>query len=547
MRSDMPGTETEDVRAPHEPFDAEAFDAEALDVAALDAETDAGERGGDASYRQILRSSSIIGGASALNIVVGLVRTKVAAVLLGPAGVGLIGLLQSVMATGSTVATLGFDTAGTRQIAEANGRTDDAAVAAARRGLFWGALGLALLGGAVLWMLRGVVAQAALGDAARSGEVAWLALGVALTVAAGSQSALLTGLRRIGDLARMSVLSAVLASALGVGALWIWGQQAVLVFVLAGPLANVVLGHVFVSRLPRIVAPATPLRELAGQWRALARLGAAFMVAGLVGTAGQLVVRTLVQRELGVEALGHFQAAWAISMTYIGFILSAMGADYYPRLTAAIHDLKAANRMVNQQVDVAVLLAAPVFLAMLGLAPLIIEVLYSARFAEAAVVLRWQVLGDVLKVVSWPLGFVLLASGDGRTFMLTEILGIGVFVAVTWLGLPLIGIEATGIAFVGMYAAYLPVVYALARRRTGFRWDAAVLWHVFALVGLAATVSGVAGWHALAGAGAGVVAGSAFGLYSLTRLGHMATADGRIGQVAATSRRLLDRLDIWRD
>lgn len=528
-------------------FDADAFDAEALDVAAQDAETDAGELGGNASYRQILRSSSIIGGASALNIVVGLVRTKVAAVLLGPAGVGLIGLLQSVMATGATVAALGFDTAGTRQIAEANGRTDDAAVAAARRGLFWGALGLALLGGAVLWMLRGVVAQAALGDATRAGEVGWLALGVALTVAAGSQSALLTGLRRIGDLARMSVLSAVLASALGVGALLIWGQQAVLVFVLAGPLANVVLGHVFVSRLPRIVAPATPLRELAGQWRMLARLGAAFMVAGLVGTLGQLFVRTLVQRELGVEALGHFQAAWAISMTYIGFILSAMGADYYPRLTAAIHDPKAANQMVNQQVDVAVLLAAPVFLAMLGLAPLVIDVLYSSRFAEAAVVLRWQVLGDVLKVVSWPLGFVILASGDGRTFMLVETLAVVTFVGLTWLGLPFVGIEATGIAFLGMYAVYLPVVYALARRRTGFRWDAVVLRHVAALVLMAVAVSSLAGWHTLAGATAGVAAAGAFGLYSLTRLGHMAGTAGPAGRVAAISRRVLTRLGIWRD
>ena len=42
------------------------------------------------SYRQILRSSAIIGGASAINIVIGLVKMKAVALLLGPAGVGIV-------------------------------------------------------------------------------------------------------------------------------------------------------------------------------------------------------------------------------------------------------------------------------------------------------------------------------------------------------------------------------------------------------------------------------------------------------------------------
>ena len=93
------------------------------------------------SYKQILRSSSIIGGASVVNILISLLRTKVVAVVLGPAGVGFIGLLVTLMATASTVASLGFGNVGTRQIAEAVGEDDTAAVAAARRALFWGTLG----------------------------------------------------------------------------------------------------------------------------------------------------------------------------------------------------------------------------------------------------------------------------------------------------------------------------------------------------------------------------------------------------------------------
>ena len=499
------------------------------------------------SYRQILRSSSIIGGASVINIVIGLVRMKAVAVLLGPAGVGLIGLLQSLMSAASAVSALGFGTVGTRQIAEAVGRDDDAAIAAARRALFWGTLGLAVAGATVFWCLRDVLAVRVLGNAAHGPAVGWLAVGVALTVAAGSQGALLNGLRRIGDIARVSVWSALLSTVVGVAALWRWGEGGVLVFVLAGPLASFVLGHWYVSRLPRIQGPRTPLPELAAQWKTLATLGAAFMVAGLAATVGQLLVRVLIQHELGTAALGQFQAAWAISMTYIGFVLGAMGTDYYPRLTAAMKDGAAVNRLVNEQTEVALLLAGPVFIAMLGLAPWVIHLLYSREFAEAASVLRWQVLGDILKVASWPLGFVILAAGAGRTFMLTESLAIAVFVLLTWLGMPLLGIEASGIAFVVMYLVHLPLVFVLARKRTGFAWQRQVALQLLLLLVLGSAVFAASVWSQWLGAGMGVLLAAGLGVQALARLGHMSGLGGPLGRMSATSQQWMKRTGVWRE
>ena len=499
------------------------------------------------SYRQILRSSSIIGGASVINILVSLIRTKVAAVVLGPAGVGMIGLLQALMATASTVSALGFSTVGTRQVAEAVGADDAASVAVARRALFWGTLGLATAGAVVFWCLRDLLAVRALGDAGQAAAVGWLAVGVALTVASGSQVALLTGLRRIGDIARVSVLSALLSTVIGVAALWWWGERGVLVFVLAGPLASFVLGHWYVSRLPKIDGRRTPLPQLIEQWKTLARLGAAFMVAGLVATVGALAVRVLIQRKLGVDALGQFQAAWVISMTYIGFVLGAMGTDYYPRLTAVIKDKAAANRLVNEQTEVALLLAGPVLIAMLGWAPWVIHLLYSREFSEAVTVLRWQVLGDVLKVASWPLGFVILAAGAGRTFMLTESFAIAVFLGLTWWAIPLMGVEASGVAFVGMYLAYLPVVFLLARYRTGFSWQRRVVWQIVLLVALAVTVFVASVCSQLLGAGLAACLSVMLGLQALARLGHMADLRGPLGRVAAMGQQLMKKTGAWHD
>lgn len=74
------------------------------------------------SCRRILKSTSIIGGASVINIVIGLVRTKILAVLLGPAGIGLVSHYAGLMQTAATLVTIGLGTVGTRQIAEAVGK-----------------------------------------------------------------------------------------------------------------------------------------------------------------------------------------------------------------------------------------------------------------------------------------------------------------------------------------------------------------------------------------------------------------------------------------
>lgn len=499
------------------------------------------------SYRQILRATSIIGGASVINVLVGLLRTKAAALLLGPTGVGLVGLLQNLIAAVAVVSALGFGSVGARQIAEAAGRGDEGSVAAARRAIFWGTLIMAVVGTSAFWLLRDTFAKRILGDPSQADDIGWLALGVGLTVAAGSQAALFSGLRRIGDIGRVTVSSAVLSTVLGIAALWLWGSRAVPLFILATPFSSFVIGALYAARLPRVQTSHTPWPQLMVQWRGLVRLGIAFTATGLIATSGQLVVRTIVQHRLGSDALGQFQAAWVISMTYISFVLSAMSTDYYPRLTASIYDHAAVNRMVNEQTEVALYLAGPVFLAMIATAPWVIELLNSSKFAEAAVVLRWQVLGDILRLACWPMGFIILASGDGRAFMLTESLATGSFVALTWIGLPYVGVQATGLAFIGMYATYLSTVHWLSRRKTRFAWNSQVQRYMAGLFAVAAAVCILANFSKLSGFAIGIAATLAAAIYSFSRLGHMVNLTGPLGRVAAVSRTALMKLGMWHD
>jgi O-antigen/teichoic acid export membrane protein len=470
-------------------------------------------------------------------------RTKVLAVLLGPAGVGLASLYTGLIATATTFATMGMGAVGTRQIAEAYSRNDAHTILVARRALFWGTMLLACVGGLVVWSLRSFLAIHALGNASYSGAVGWLAIGVALSVAAASQAALIQGMRRIGDIARLNIFGSAISTTLGIGLLWRWGKAGLVAYVLIAPLASFVLGHVYVSRLPKAGTDSVPLEDLAREWRMFLRLGLAMVGAGLVGSLTQLWIRIDLVRVLGAGPLGQYQAAWTISMQYVTFVLGAMGADYYPRLTGIIHDPEAAGKLVNQQTEIAMLLSAPVFIAMMAVAPWVIHLLYASSFAPAVEILRWQVLGDVLKVASWPLGFVILAAGDGKTyFWLESITAIIPGALITGLA-PIMGLQITGISYLAMYAFYLLLVYWLARRRINFHWPrsvsslSAMTFAICLGIGLLAVMTK---WGTLIGC----VSAFAFAVFSLGRITHMSNLGGSTRRVGAIARRLTGSLGV---
>jgi PST family polysaccharide transporter len=487
-----------------------------------------------------LRSTSIIGGASFINIVIGVLRTKVLAVLLGPAGVGLASLYTGLMGTASTVATMGLGTVGTRQIAEASSKDDARAIIVARRALFWGTMVLACAAGLVVWSLRSVLAVHALGNASYSGAVGWLSIGVALSVAGASQAALIQGMRRIGDIARLNVFGSVISTVLGISLLWRWGKAGLVAYVLIVPLASFVLGHIYVSRLPKAKTEIVTLPELTREWKMLFRLGIAMVGAGLVQQLAQLWIRIDVARVLGAQSLGQYQAAWTISMQYVSFVLMAMGTDYYPRLTGVIHDHKAARNLVNEQTEIATLLSAPVFIAMMALAPWVIHLLYAASFTPAIEILRWQVLGDVLKVTSWPLGFLILAAGDGKIFFSTETFSWVITTGLITGLVPVMGLSITGIAYLAMYALCLPLVYLFARWRIGFHWSRSVLILsavTFAICAGVDILTALTHW----GIWVGCAAALAFAVFSLGRITHMSSLGGPVGRLGAMARRLTER------
>jgi PST family polysaccharide transporter len=467
------------------------------------------------SYRRILFATSAVGGASVVNILFGLVRMKVAALVLGASGVGLIGLLQSLIGTGAAIGGLGIAQSATRQVAAERASGNEAS---ARRALFLATALLAVTAAGLIWLLRHPIALLLLDDPQSAGAIGWMGLAIGFSIVAASQTALLAGMGQVGDVARVSILTAFLSTFAALGFLLVLREQAIIPYLLAVPVASVLAGWLYSRRLPRPVAR-TP-GGLQEQWRNLFGLGAAIMAAGVIASVAQLAVRSLLAQRLGLDDLGLFQAASLISITYLGFVMSAMGADFYPRLSALAPGSPEANRLVNDQTEIALLLGGPAILAMMGLAEWLLGLLYAREFAGAAELLRWQMLGDVLRIASWPLGFALLAAGRGKAYVMLELTAFGTFFGLTYVLLPAFGMEAAGIGFFAMYVLYLPLLLLVAGGK-GFRWSAEVVRDGAVLLILAAAILALSMRSSLAAAIAGPASAAVLLAVAFRRLRHL--------------------------
>jgi PST family polysaccharide transporter len=225
------------------------------------------------------------------------------------------------------------------------------------------------------------------------------------------------------------------------------------------------------TRRVRVPAAASTLSELWPDAAALLKLGFAFMASSFLTLGAAYATRITVLRTLGVEAAGFYHAAWAVGGLYVGFILQAMGTDFYPRLTAAAGNHQECNRMVNEQAHVSLLLAGPGVLATLTCAPVAIALLYSATFSPAVEILRWICLGMALRVITWPMGFVLVAKAKQRLFVAIDLAWTLVHVGLAWACVRSYGVDGAGMAFFGSYIFHGLAVYPLVRRLTGFRWS----------------------------------------------------------------------------
>jgi PST family polysaccharide transporter len=426
------------------------------------------------SYSKILSATSLIGGAEGARLLIGIVQTKFVAILLGPVGVGLAGTFGSLLGLVSRISGLGIAGSGVREVAEASASGDEQkigrTVLTVRR-VSW-LTGLA--GSVALALLARPLSRLTFGSEDHAWALMLLAWVVLIRAIQSAQMAVLQGRRRIGDLARLKIVGGAGGAVIAI-ALYAWLRlDGIVPAIIVLAIFNLVLASWYARRLA-IEPVVMSWRETLSDAGGLVGLGLALMWTGFLIALVAYATRVLIVREFDLEAAGLYQSSFRLSGMFVGFILGAMATDYFPRLTEKSNDDGAMSRLVNEQTEIGLLLALPGLLATVALAPWIIRVFYTAEFAGAAELLQWFVLGCLGRVISWPMGFVLLAKGESRWFALTESMAAALHLVLIWVGLKSVGIEGVAMAFVALYVVYTLLMLVVTRYLIGFAWSPTTL------------------------------------------------------------------------
>ena len=423
------------------------------------------------SHAEALKSTSIIGGSTVIVMLIRMVTTKVLAILLGPSGIGLYAIYDSVLSVSKTAVDLGISSSGVRQIASAVGSGSQRVVATTVFTLRRVCLVLGILGATALFLARDSVSRLAFGNAEHGSDIGLLSGILLFGALGGGQEALLQGMRRIGDLAKMKVFGALAGAALSIPIVCFWGRAGIPVYMTLAAGVGVLVSWSYARRV-RIERVSFGFRQVAGEASSLLKLGFVFLASGLMTTGAMFLLRVFVARQEGVYGAGQFQAATALAMVYVGFVLQAMGTDFYPRLTAVADNNRRCNELVNEQAEISILLALPGVIATMALAPWVIQIFYSSKFDQAATILCWQVAGAFLQVNSWPMAFIFVAKGRAAVFFWSDLVSYSLYVLLAWVGLKLWGLPGTGMAYLALYAFHWCLTYVIVRRMSGFTLSA---------------------------------------------------------------------------
>jgi antigen flippase len=423
------------------------------------------------TYRQILHSTALIGGSAVVTTATGIVRAKAFALLLGPAGMGLMGLYSSIADLTQSVAELGVNSSGVRQMAEAAGSGDMSRIAKTAAVLRRTSVVLGLIGAFVLVAFCRPIAAWTFGSTQFALPVACLSIAVFFRLVGDGHTALIQGMRRIPDLARIGMLSTLFGAIGAVTLAYFFGTSGVMPSLVLTAAVTLALALWYSRKIE--IPPTTVTRaELRTEVSALLKLGTAFMLMSAIGAGTAYAIRIMVRERLGFEAAGLYQSAWALGGLYVAFILQSMGSDFYPRLTAVANDHPECNRLVNEQAHVSLLLAGPGVIGTITFAPLVLAIFYNRAFAGAVQPLRWICLGMALRIIAWPMGYLIVAKGKRALLVFTEVAAAVVHLGLGFTLIRYFGLAGATMAFFGLYVWHGLLVYVIVRKLSGFRWSA---------------------------------------------------------------------------
>lgn len=389
---------------------------------------------------------------SVLRLLVGFISIKVTAVYLGAPGLALVGQINNFMALAQGGVANAIQTGVIKLTAESEG---DAAHQKAvwRTGILLSmAMSIPLV---VLVMVLAKPISRWLFDT----EAYWLVIllsgpCVLLAVLGYVLIGILNGLKRLHEVSIVQILAILGAAVVFIPLAYQWGIWGGLIGSALATTVAFLFAIPFLQRGQGILhwrdLQGGMDRKLVGEfWGFFPMLLANSAVAPL----GLIWVRDVLSGGLGMEVAGYWQAMWRVSEMYTMVLTTALGLYLMPHLSSCKTDGHFARELFKITYQV----AAITLLAVIALYPLrhfVVAVIFTADFKPVADLFAWQLAGDVMKMISWPLRMALVIKKRVAWYIALEVIAPLIHAGLTFLLWRQWGANA---ATLGYAASYLVV------------------------------------------------------------------------------------------
>lgn len=422
------------------------------------------------SYRQIFKATSIFGGVQIFNIFIAIIRSKIIAEFLGPAGMGIMGLLTYSIGLITSLTNFGLGTSAVKNIAEgvaSNDKIKIAKVVIIFKKIIWftGILGLL-----VTLLLSPLLSEITFGNKTYTSAFVWLSITLLFSQLTNGKLVVLQGLLKLKDLAKANLYGSILGLIIVMPLYYFFKIDGIVYGLIGTSLASLFVSWCFESKI-KIESVKIAKTEMLIEGNKMLRMGFLISMSGLFAVFASYLVRLFINKIGGVEQVGLYSAGFAIINTYVGLIFNAMATDFYPRLSLVAHDNNLSKNIINQQAEVALLILAPILLIFIVFINIAICILYSKDFLSINQMIYWAALGMYFKAASWPIGFILLAKGNGKMFFLSEFTLNLYMLIFNIIGYYYGGLTGLGVSFLISYIIYLLQIYFIGSKMYKFNFD----------------------------------------------------------------------------
>jgi len=422
------------------------------------------------SYRQIFKATSLFGGVQAFNIIISIIRSKIVAVLLGPAGMGIAELFTSTTGLVGEITNIGLGTSAIRDVAAANEGGDTykvSRVVIVFRRLVWIT---GTLGAVVTLILSPLLSQLSFGNKNYTIAFIWLSITLLFNQLTSGQNVLLQGMRKLKYLAKANMWGSALGLAVSVPIYYFWRIDGIVPAIIVSSALALSIAWYFASKV-KIDKVKVDKQDIIYEGKGMLKMGFIISLSGMIGMGTSYILRIFISNIGGVEAVGLYSAGFAIISSYVGLVFKAMSTDYYPRLAGVAHDNSQASMLINQQAEVAILILAPILTIFLIFINWVIVLLYSEKFTPINAMIHWAALGIYFKAVSWSMAFIQLAKGASNLFFWNGLISNLYILGLNIIGYKLFGLEGLGISFMVGYLIFFIQIFIVIKHKFDFSFS----------------------------------------------------------------------------